>query len=181
MARWKAGQFRAPLLSHVMNTIIIGLGNPILGDDGVGWKVAEEVGRRLSPDSPVIVNCLSLGGISLMERLIGYDRAILIDTLAVQGPSGSVLSLSLGDLPNYSAYHTSSLHDTTLQNALEMGRRIGAKLPSQVVVVGITARQVFEFSEHLTEEIQAAVPQAVKAVMSLLEPSDFACSKGVEK
>src|SRR3990170_4433330 len=128
-----------------MKTIIIGLGNPILGDDGVGWKVAEEVRRQLSPDSSVVVSCVSLGGISLMEHLIGYDNAILIDALAVQGPVGSILILSLNDLPNYSAYHTASTHDTTLQNALEMGRSIGAKLPLHVMVVGITAKQVFEF------------------------------------
>jgi len=163
-----------------MKTIIIGLGNPILGDDGVGWKVADEVKRQLPPDSPVVVNCLSLGGISLMERLIGFDRAILIDALAIQGPPGSILTLSLEDLPNYSAYHTASTHDTTLQNALEMGRRIGAKLPSQVMVVGITAKQVFEFSEQLTEEVQAAVSSAVNAVISTLEQPDFAYSKGVE-
>ena len=170
------GNSGAPLLSQLMKTIIVGLGNPILGDDGVGWKVAEEVKRRLSPDSPVVVNCLSLGGISLMERLIGYDRAILIDALAVQGPPGSILTLSLEDLPNYSAYHTASTHDTTLQNALEMGRSIGAKLPSHVMVVGITANQVFEFSEQLTAEIRAAVPQAVNAVISLLNDTDIASS-----
>ncbi len=163
-----------------MKTIVIGLGNPILGDDGVGWKVAEEVKRRLSPDSPVVVNCLSLGGINLMEHLIGYDRAILIDALAVQGPPGSILTLPLEDLPNYSAYHTASTHDTTLQNALEMGRGIGAKLPSHVMVVGITAKQVFEFSERLTAEVRAAVPQAVNAVIRILEEPDFAYSKGVE-
>ena len=47
-----------------MKTLVVGLGNPILGDDGVGWKVAEEVKKQLSSDSLVDVNCLSLGGIS---------------------------------------------------------------------------------------------------------------------
>jgi len=54
-----------------MKTLIIGLGNPMLGDDGVGWRVAEKVCRELPADESVIVDCLSLGGISLMEHLIG--------------------------------------------------------------------------------------------------------------
>jgi Ni,Fe-hydrogenase maturation factor len=49
-------------------TLVIGLGNPILGDDGVGWVVAREVEDRLPQmDHPVEVDCLSLGGLSLME------------------------------------------------------------------------------------------------------------------
>ena len=141
----------------------------MLGDDGVGWKVAEEVKPFLPSDSPVVVYCVSLGGISLMEHMIGYDHAVLVDALAVQGPVGSILILLIEELPNYSAYHTGSVHDASLQNALEFGRRLGAKLPERVVVVGITARQVFEFSEELSEEVGAAVPQAVNAVISILK------------
>lgn len=159
-----------------MRTLVVGLGNPILGDDGVGWKVAEEVRKLIPPDLPVEVECVSLGGISLMEHLIGYDRAILIDSLAVEGPAGSILILPLDDLPNYSAYHTTSSHDTTLQTALDMGRSIGAKLPGQVMVVGITAKQVFEFTEELTPEIEAALPQAVTAVIGILKEPGFAYS-----
>ena len=69
-----------------MKTMVIGLGNPILGDDGVGWKVAEEVRKQLPCDMSVNVDCLSVGGISLMEHLIGYDRAILIDAFALEEP-----------------------------------------------------------------------------------------------
>ena len=156
-----------------MRILVVGLGNLILGDGGVGWKAAEEIRRDLPPDLPVdMVMCFSRG-ISLMERLIGYDRAILIDSLAVEGPTGSILTLPLADLPNYSAYHTTNSHDTTLQIALDVGRSIGAKLPERVMVVGITAKQVFEFSEELTPEIKTAVPQAVNAVLGILKEPDF--------
>ncbi len=62
-----------------MKTIVVGLGNPLLGDDGVGWKVAEEVNQQLGEDSPFAVECFSLSGLSLMEQLIGYERVILIE------------------------------------------------------------------------------------------------------
>jgi len=169
-----------------MKTLVIGLGNPILGDDGVGWRVAEEVKRQL-PSFPyplrsppvgfplgeesqeVDVDCLSLGGISLMEHLIGYDRAILIDAFALDEPIGSILILKLSDLPNYSAFHTTSTHDTSLQNAIELGKFMGAHLPDDISVVGIATKHVYDFSEMLSPPVAEAVPQAVHIVLNLLK------------
>ena len=152
-----------------MKTLVIGLGNPILGDDGVGWRIAEEVKNQLALDSPVDVDCLSLGGISLMERLIGYDRAILIDAFALDEPIGSILVLKLSDLPNYSAFHTTSTHDTSLQNAIELGKSMGAHLPDDIIVVGIATKHVYDFSENLSPPIADAVPQAANIVLNLLK------------
>ncbi len=152
-----------------MKTLIVGLGNPILGDDGVGWKVAEKVKKQLPPDVCVDVDCLSLGGISLMEHLIGYDRAILVDAFALDEPIGSILVLKLSDLPNYSAFHTTNVHDTSLQNAIKFGRAMGAPLPDDVMVVGIATKHVYDFSEELSPPVEDAVPQASRIVLDLLK------------
>jgi len=64
-----------------MKTLVIGLGNPILGDDGVGWKVAKELTTLIDPDTSVEIDCASLGGLSLMERMLGYQRVIVIDSM----------------------------------------------------------------------------------------------------
>jgi hydrogenase maturation protease len=152
-----------------MKTLVIGLGNPILGDDGVGWKVAEEVRKKTPADLCVDVECLSLGGISLMEHLIGYPRAILVDAFALDDPIGSILILKLDDLPNYSAYHTTSAHDTSLQNAIAMGKSLGAKLPNEVMVVGIATKRIHEFSEELSPPVAESVPLAAKFVLELIE------------
>ena len=152
-----------------MKTLVIGLGNPILGDDGVGWRIAEEVKNQLALDSPVDVDCLSLGGISLMERLIGYDRAILIDAFALDEPIGSILVLKLSDLPNYSAFHTTSTHDTSLQNAIELGKSMGAQLPDDVTVAEIATRHVCDFSEMLSAPVADAVPQAAQIILNLIK------------
>lgn len=152
-----------------MKTLIVGLGNPILGDDGVGWVVAEEVKKKLGARADVDVDCASLGGISLMERLVGYDRAILVDAFKSEDESGSVLVMNLDDMPNYSALHTTNIHDVSLQNALEMGKKLGAHLPSRVMIVGITAEHIFDFNESLTPSVQASVPIATKIALGLLD------------
>lgn len=164
-----------------MKTLVLGLGNPILGDDGVGWKVAEEVRKRLLPPSSptplpegdgshvVDVDCLSLGGISLMEHLIGYQRAILIDAFAMEESIGSILVLRLSELPNYSAFHTTSAHDTSLQNAIKLGRSMGAQLPEDITVVGIATQHIYDFGEELSPPVAQAVPQATRIVLDMLE------------
>lgn len=152
-----------------MKILVVGLGNPILGDDGVGWKVAEQVCKDLPKDLPVDVECLSLGGISLMEHLIGYDRVVIVDAFETDAMAGSISVLKLNQLPNYSAYHITSVHDTSLQKAMELGREMGAHLPEDVTIIGITTDRIHEFSDELSPPVARMVPCAVKIVLSLLK------------
>lgn len=166
-----------------MQTLIVGLGNPILGDDGAGWHIAERVAAHLpissSPSSgsdqfhaqsSIQVECLSLGGLSLMEHLIGYDRAILVDAIMTGSmPIGTVTSFPLDELPDIAAGHLGSSHDTTLQNALRVGRTMGAKLPDEITVVAVEAQSVYDFSENLTPPVAQSIPIAVQMVMELIK------------
>ncbi len=170
-----------------MKTIIVGLGNPILGDDGVGWKVAEAVKLKLTSPSTlslgipspqgggrtVDIECLSLGGLSLMEHLIGYQHAILIDAFkpVADEALGSIIVLKLSDLPTYSAFHVTSAHDTSLQHALELGKSMGAALPHDVMVVGIITQKIYDFHEGLSQSVAEAVPLAANIVLDLLQQS----------
>ncbi len=165
-----------------MKTLIIGLGNPILGDDGVGWVVAELVNKLLNEgtkateaSSKVEVDFVSLGGLSLMERLTDADRAILIDSIFTgQKPIGTVWMFSLDSLPDLSAGHSASAHDTSLKNALKVGREMNVPLPEDrnVIVVAIEAKSVYDFSQELSPPVAEAVPQAVRMVLGLLSDQE---------
>ncbi len=158
-------------MSKTIRTRIIGLGNPILGDDGVGWKVAEKLEKELDskrallPHLSIDVQRSSLGGLSLMEQMIDTDAVILIDAIQTgMQPVGSVHRLDLDTLPNYSAAHTTSPHDTSLQNAIRAGKLLGADLPEVIRIVAIEANRVYEFSEQLSPQIEQAIPIACQAV-----------------
>ncbi len=151
-----------------MKTLIVGLGNPKLGDDGVGWKVAENVRGHLPPSSRVSVSCLSLGGVSLMEHLIGYQRVVLVDAFISAEDIGSVHVYKLSEIPNYSAFHITSEHDTSLQSAIELGRWMGAILPDDITVVGIATHRIVDFSEELSPPVENAIPRAVQVVLDLV-------------
>jgi hydrogenase maturation protease len=150
------------------NTFVIGLGNPILGDDGVGWRVAEAV-RAQCKDPDVKVECLAVGGLNLMEHLVGSKRAIIVDAIFThQGKIGDVFCCPLNEIADPSGGHTTSAHDVSLQTAMEMGRVMGAALPQEVTVVSVEIDPVFEFSDGLSFEVADAVPVATETVLELL-------------
>ncbi len=169
-----------------MRTLIAGLGNPILGDDGVGWRIAEEVSSRTgiplgdaqlpdqtppAPDS-VSIERFALSGIALMERMVGYDRVILIDSLNTgRHAQGEVVLFRLDSLADLTYGHTASAHDVSLRNALKLGRQMGASLPEdeKVFVIAVEAEHVYDFKEELSPAIAAAVPVAAGHVIELLE------------
>ncbi len=154
-----------------MKTLVIGLGNPILGDDGVGWRVAEEIAKVTAGRPQVEIDYVSLGGLSLMERLTGYERVILIDAIFTgKNPLGSVTTFALDSLPDLTAGHSASAHDTSLRTALNVGRSMNLPLPEddQVLVVAIEAQNVYDFSQELSPAVSAAVPLAVEATLELL-------------
>jgi hydrogenase maturation protease len=166
-----AGDVRSPhkRATIKMKTLIIGLGNPILGDDGVGWKVAEELSSVVGRQSSVEVDTAALGGLSLMERMLGYDRVVLVDSMETgYSPVGSVRSFPLASLPDPMSGHSASTHDTSLITALKTAESIGAHIPKRVDVVAVEAQNVYDFSEELSPLVAAAVPVAVEKVVELL-------------
>ena len=128
----------------------------------------QDVKNQLLPDLSVTVEFLALGGISLMEHLIGYERAILIDAIASDREPGTVITSNLMELPDVSAFHTTSAHDTSLQNALKLGKALGADLPAQVDVVGVVTDPVYDFSEDLSLPVSQAISKATQIVIDLL-------------
>lgn len=146
-------------------TLVLGLGNPILRDDGVGWRVVEEARRLVSPEVAQF-DCVALGGLALMERLIGCERAILVDAIqTVDGVPGTVYSLSLDDLPTLNA---NAIHDASLKDALVLGERLGAQLPARIDIIAVEAHEVLDFGESLSPPLEAAVAVAVDRVLAAL-------------
>ncbi len=158
-----------------MKTLVIGLGNPIVSDDSVGLRVATEV-RDLLAD-PNRDGCKGVevaedywGGLRLMEQMIGFDRAIVVDAICTDSPPGTIVRLRPDEIPTQKS---NSAHDLTLPMALKLGRESGAHLPinEDILLIGIEAEDVLTFSEQCTPAVEAAIPQAVEEVMEALKNS----------
>lgn len=150
-----------------MRTLVLGLGNPILGDDAVGLKAAALVRQRLPPDSAVEVDVDYWGGLRLMERLAGYDRAIILDAICTGlRPPGTLLRLRPDDM---ATQHTASAHDISLPTALRLAAEMKLKMPDDIQIIAVEAESVLEFDEHCTPAVEAALPEVAEAVLVQLE------------
>ena len=131
-----------------MKTLVLGLGNPLVSDDSAGLRVAAELKTRLAHRPDVEVDEDFWGGLRLMERMIGYDRAIVIDAICSGAPPGTIHHLTPGSIRTQ---RSASAHDVNLPTALLFGREAGVCLPADedILLVGIEAEDVINFSERL--------------------------------
>jgi hydrogenase maturation protease len=147
--------------------LVIGLGNPLLSDDGVGPRILAELEARLGPREDLELAVDTHGGLRLMERLIGFERAVVIDATRLGGAPGAVRVFGAGELPSL---HGGSVHDLSLGEALAWGRAAGADLPADgaITIVGVEAAETSLFAEGLTPPVAAAVPLALARVAELI-------------
>ncbi len=150
-----------------MKTLVLGLGNPILGDDGVGLRVAEEVESRVDQRDITVVDT-SLSGLSLLDVLAGYDKAIIIDAVqTVEGKPGQIYRLDPEALDF--TRHAASPHDVNFATALELGKRLGLALPREIVIFAVEVADASTFSEECTPEVKGAIPVCVEMIIQELD------------
>jgi len=153
-----------------MKTIVLGVGNQILGDDGVGVHVANELKKQIKNPN-VTIDEATTGGMNLLDFILGYDKAIIIDAVKTEkGKSGEVKRIPL---TKFSTIHSCNPHDVTLVEAIEMAKKLGEnRVPSEIVVIGILMRETpCEFKEQLSPKISAAIPKAVKLALNEIKIS----------
>jgi len=150
-----------------MKTLILGLGNPLVTDDSVGLRVAAALRPLLAGRSDVEVAEDYWGGLRLMERLVGYDRAIIVDAIRTGDPPGTIHHLAPDAIPTQ---RSASVHDVNLPTALEFGRQAGLCLPKNgdILLVGIEVEDILTFGEVCTPAVQAAVAPAVQEILRIL-------------
>jgi hydrogenase maturation protease len=144
-------------------TLILGLGNSLLCDDGVGIYVAAELKNRVNRPEITVIET-GVAGLSLLDLLVGYDKAIIIDAIqTVGGKAGQIYSLNPKAFDT--AIHTASAHGINFTTALEFGKKLGLSLPQQIIIFAVEASDVSTFSEECTPEVKKAVPACVEMVL----------------
>ena len=144
-----------------MNTLILGIGNPILTDDGVGIKIAQKLKAE---NAKLEVVYSSEAGIILLELLVGYDKLIIIDSIKTEkGKLGDLYKLELEDLKPSKDF--SSSHGIGIATAFELGQRLGYRMPKFVSIYAVNIKDNSTFGEECTEEVEQRIPFIVKQIM----------------
>ncbi len=145
-----------------MKTLVLGLGNPILSDDSVGFRVAQALMGRFDEKEATVMES-DLAGLSLLDLLLGYQRVIIIDSIQTRGAKvGHIYRLEPGDFAV--TRHAISPHDVNLLTALELGKRLGLEIPKEIIIFAIEVQDVTTFSEKCTPQVEQAIPKVVEMV-----------------
>ena len=149
-------------------TLVIGLGNPLITDDSVGLRILARLKSLLAGRPNIDVTEDYWGGLRLMERMIGYDRAIVVDAICTGAVPGTIHYLLLDMVPTQ---RSASAHDVNLPTALAFGRQAGAHLPADkdVRLVAVEAEDVINFGDQCTPAVAAAIEPAAEKVVQLLD------------
>jgi hydrogenase maturation protease len=151
-------------------TLIVGVGNPILSDDGVGIHIARRMKGLQLPD--VDVEELPASGLELLDMVLGYDTVVIVDAIVTGKESpGKMYVLEEDDFER--TIHGTSPHGINIATALAMGRRIvPEQMPRRLLFVAVEADDVVNVSEELTAPVAAAVPSIVDRVRNMISQAD---------
>lgn len=145
--------------------LVMGVGNPLMRDEGVGPRAVELL--MAGYDFPSNVEVVDAGtmGLTILDLLRDVDRLIVIDAVKGTGhPAGTVLLLSPEDIAGNQVMH--SLHDMRLSDVLENAALLD-RAP-EAVVVGVQIESIEEWVLELSEPVEAALPVAVAATLDRL-------------
>ena len=162
-----------------MKTLVLGLGNPILSDDGIGFRVAKALQSKINqPEITVMEN--STSGLSLLELLIGFDRVIIID--AIQKSEGKVGQVHCLDPSAFDTTCPAAIpHDVSFAAALEFGSKLGLALPQKITIFAIEVKDVSHFSEECTPEVECAIHVCLEKVIQELNEGGICASSPLSK
>jgi hydrogenase maturation protease len=144
--------------------LILGLGNEILSDDGIGPRLVKDLAEKNNEENiEFITSCC--GGLEIMEYIRGYPRVIFIDAIrTLDGKPGNIFHFVPSDFRETS--NLSNLHDVNFITALHMGEILELDLPSDLHIIAVEIIEDREFSESLTPTLERIYPEILEKVES---------------
>jgi hydrogenase maturation protease len=145
-------------------TVVLALGNDILGDDGVGFHAARHLRQEFGPEVEIVESPES--GLALLDHLEGCERAIILDAVATgKCAPGTVLSWNRDDFTRLVAPNQ---HAAVLPHVLELAERLGLEFPRNLRVVAMEVKDPTVFRESLTDEAKGFLPAFVAEARRIL-------------
>lgn len=139
-------------------TLVLALGNPLRGDDGIGVAILEHIDANASLPSNVTLCDGGCAGLESVLLLQGYNRAIIVDAAKIGGKPGAWRRWRFGQamLRQCDMHTIPSLHFAGLAEALTLGDALGI-LPPEIVIYGVQPRKI-GWSPGLSEPVRHAIP-----------------------
>lgn len=145
-----------------MKTLILGMGNPILSDDGVGLALAEMLRNKIRGAD---VAASAMIGLSLFDLVMGYDAVFIIDAMTTkEGKMGELKKI--GEDDRYGTLHLFSSHGLNIFELMELGVQCGLEMPRLAQVYGVEIGNEVAFDESLSPELYEKLPAIAEEIIA---------------
>lgn len=143
--------------------MILGLGNPILGDDGIGCAVAEFIGNRLGTGSGVAILSTSVSLIRLVDEISGHHRLILIDSITTgQAEPGVLMEIEFRKRSSSPI----SAHHFSIEQLQDIGNALGLSMPEYVKIYGIEIIRPEVYEDSLSPALEDLLPEFAEEIIN---------------
>ncbi|MFH0864745.1 MAG: hydrogenase maturation protease [Bacteroidota bacterium] len=147
--------------------LILGMGNEILTDDGIGIKLLNDLKEKF-PYDDADYEALSIGGLEIVELLSGYKTVIILDAIkTMNGVPGSIYRFVPDDFK--ATLHIDNIHDISFLNALKVGKKLGYEMPSQIEIIAVEIIEDMVFSSEFTPRLQEKYPEILSEVSEIVK------------
>lgn len=147
------------------SVLVLGIGNILLGDEGIGVRVLEALQRIALPYDVELIDG-GTAGADLLDVLSDRRKVIVIDAIDADCAPGTILRLMINDF-NISDSRGTSLHEVGLLATLAMARHLGSA-PEEVILIGVVPYKL-DLDLELSVELKGLIPEIVQHVLAELK------------
>jgi hydrogenase maturation protease len=145
-------------------TVILGVGNVLLSDEGVGIHVVQELMKMALPPTVEVIEG-GTGGFGLLDIVTEADRLIVIDAVKGDGEPGTIYLFNFKDAPDFPDGYKTSVHQVGILEVVRLAGLIG-KTP-ETTIIGVEPKSL-ETGMILSSEVRAKIPRIIELVHSQL-------------
>ncbi len=146
--------------------LVLGVGNLLLKDDGVGVHLINALRDTPFPDNVQLIDAGTVGH-QLIPLFHETDYLILVDAISANDVPGSIYRFSPDDINFSQTEYKLSLHEMNLIDILQMAEMTGAK--PEAVIIGVQPKDVSSWSLELSDEVEAVLPKVRELVIEELK------------
>ncbi len=147
-------------------TLVLGLGNPLMADEGVGCRIIERFLTQVDKYPDIDFIDAGTGGMSLLHLITGRHKVILIDCAYMGTKSGTIKRFTPDDVQTVKKLAHQSLHEVDILKVLDLAKQLG-QYPEEVIIFGIEP-QTIEHRQNPSETISQKLDEYISVISSEL-------------
>lgn len=146
---------------------MLGLGNDILCDDAIGLKINQRLAELFASNQAVDFKQTCEMGLALLDHIVGYGSLVIVDAIKTgRCKSGTILEINLDDIEPAGL---NTPHFLGIGETVELGKKLGLKMPEDVLILGIEVENPFTISEDLSDVMESQFEDIVTEIKERLD------------